>query len=94
MTIKQGMSLIYAELKSVSSYSKKPKRAIRAALGQVLDYQFYDTSNQASELWIVLDQCKLTTKDKEFIKSLNSNFKSITLKLLVEKNELSFREYK
>ncbi|UUO25470.1 hypothetical protein FGD67_21305 [Colwellia sp. M166] len=94
VTIKQGMSLIYAELKSVSSYSKKPKRAIRAALGQVLDYQFYDTSNQASELWIVLDQCKLTTKDKEFIKSLNSNFKSITLKLLVEKNELSFREYK
>jgi len=94
VTIKQGMSLIYAELKSVSSYSKTPKRAIRAALGQILDYQFYDTSSQASELWIVLDQCKLTTIDKNFIKSLNSNFKSITLKLLVEKNELSFREYK
>jgi hypothetical protein len=94
VTIKQGMSLIYAELKSVSSYSKTPKRAIRAALGQILDYQFYDTSSQASELWIVLDQCKLTAKDKEFIKSLNSNLKNITLKLLVEKNELSFREYK
>jgi len=94
VTLQQGLSLIYAELKSVSSYSNMPKRAIRAALGQILDYQFYDSKETADELWIVLDKGKLTQEDKEFIKSLNLEFKKLNLKLLVEKNNSSFEVYK
>lgn len=93
VSLQQGLSLVYAELKSVSSYDGMPKRAIRAALGQLLDYQLYDRREMAHELWIVLDNCELTKEDKEFITSLNSKFNELNLRLLVEKGNSSFKMY-
>lgn len=93
VSLLQGLSLVYAELKSVSSYSGMPKRAIRAALGQILDYQLYDRREMAHELWIVLDNCELKKEDKEFIASLNSTFNELNLRLLVEKSNSSFNIY-
>lgn len=94
VSLQHGLSLIYAELKSVSSYSGMPKRAIRAALGQILDYQFYDRKEMAQELWIVLDNSELTKEDRSFITSLNTKFKDLNLKLLVEDRNSSFKVYK
>lgn len=94
VSLQHGLSLIYAELKSVSSYSGMPKRAIRAALGQILDYQFYDRKEMAQELWIVLDNSELTKDDRSFITSLNTKFKDLNLKLLVEDRNSSFKVYK
>jgi hypothetical protein len=67
---------IFSELKTVSG--RATKRAIRQALGQILDYQYYDDREKADELWIVVnDEC--TNLDVQFIKQL------------VEKHELPLR---
>lgn len=82
---------IYAELKSVSSYSGMSKRAIRAALGQILDYQFYDGKPKASQLWIVLDSCEITDSEMVFINTLNKKLNNLNLKLIVEDENSSFK---
>lgn len=55
---------IYCELKPVAGSSTK--REIRAALGQLLDYQYYNKSVRADALWIVLD-APCNTQDTAFI---------------------------
>lgn len=73
---------IFSELKTVSGSSAK--RAIREALGQVLDYQYYDQTESASELWIVVnDEC--SDKDVLFIKTLIDKHK-LPLRLVWQKN--------
>lgn len=73
---------IFAELKTVSGSSAK--RAIREALGQVLDYQYYDQAERASELWIVVnDEC--SDKDMLFINKLIGKHK-LPLRLVWEKS--------
>jgi len=84
VVLKHGKQEVYAELKSVSSYASKPKRAIRAALGQVLDYQYYDGKPKAQELWIVLDKCSLSSSEKDFITNLNKNFENMNLRLVLK----------
>jgi len=91
VVLTQGEREIYAELKSVSSYSSKPKRAIRAALGQVLDYQYYDGKPRAHELWIVLDKCELNSSESDFIRTLNNNFKNMNLRLVIENSKGNFK---
>lgn len=72
---------IFSELKTVSGSSAK--RAIREALGQVLDYQYYDQTESASELWIVLNgEC--SDEDVLFIKTL-INKHNLPLRLVWEK---------
>jgi hypothetical protein len=80
--------IIFSELKTVSGSSAK--RAIREALGQILDYQYYDQVVKASELWIVVnDEC--SDNDVLFIKTLIDKHK-LPLRLVWEKNRgfLSF----
>lgn len=94
VVLKHGELEVYAELKSVSSYASKPKRAIRAALGQVLDYQYYDGKPRAHELWIVLDKCELNSSENDFIRTLNNNFKNMNLRLVIENSEGNFKVLK
>ncbi|MBW8192743.1 hypothetical protein K0504_17025 [Neiella marina] len=80
---------VYAELKSISSY-RNVKRAIRAALGQLIDYQYYDDKIQASELWIVLDAEVDNENDIRFIKRLNNEFNNLNLKLVCKTGSAKF----
>ncbi|WP_157726359.1 hypothetical protein [Imhoffiella purpurea] len=74
---------IFSELKTVSGSSTK--RAIREALGQILDYQYYDDSEKADELWIVInDEC--SESDVSFINKL-INIHHLPLRLVWEKNQ-------
>ena len=83
---------ILAELKTVSGGSTK--RAIREALGQVLDYQYYDQTENASELWIVVNS-ECSDSDQFFIETLISKHK-LPLRLVWETNRgfKSFPELK
>jgi hypothetical protein len=79
---------VFSELKTVSGSSTK--RAIREALGQLLDYQYHGETIASDELWIVVDgECN--KDDKRFINKLIINHK-LPLVLLWEKNNefLSF----
>lgn len=81
---------IFSELKTVSGSSVK--RAIREALGQILDYQYYDNREKANELWIVInDEC--SDNDVLFIKQLIEGHK-LPLRLVWEKGKgfLSYPE--
>ncbi|APE03094.1 hypothetical protein BM526_15300 [Alteromonas mediterranea] len=74
---------IFSELKTISGSSTK--RAIREALGQILDYQYYNQTHKADELWIVVnDEC--SDKDVLFIKTLIDKHK-LPLRLVWEKNK-------
>ena len=75
---------VMAELKSVYSHGNSSKRSIRAALGQLLDYQYYDAKTIKSELWIVIDG-KVLEKDLAFVKRLKSNL-GLNLVLVYELN--------
>lgn len=77
-----GNKTILSELKTVSGGSTK--RAIREALGQVLDYQYYDKTVSASELWIVVNS-ECSDSDQFFIETLISKHK-LPLRLVWEKN--------
>lgn len=73
---------VFSELKTVSGSSTK--RAIREALGQLLDYQYHGETIASDELWIVVDgECN--KDDKKFINKLIINHK-LPLVLLWEKN--------
>ena len=48
-----------------------PRKCIREALGQILEYAHYPTENRASKLYIV-GQTELSTKEKEYMKYLRS----------------------
>jgi hypothetical protein len=87
VVLNDGKNTIYAELKSVNSYSENPKRAIRAGLGQILDYQFFDGMPTAKELWIVIDKCSDEDIEsvKLFIDSLNAHLVNLNLRVLVQK---------
>jgi len=60
-------NLYYAELKICDRQS--PKRAIRNAIAQLLEYSYYPGNTQASYLIIVLDSCP-SKEDIEFINIL------------------------
>jgi len=73
---------IFSELKTISGSSAK--RAIREALGQILDYQYYGSTDNASELWIVVnDEC--SDNDVLFVKRLIDQHQ-LPLRLVWEKN--------
>lgn len=92
VVLRGGEDTIYAELKSISSYANTAKRAIRAALGQILDYQYYDGKPTADELWIVLDTCSISNEDAKFIKTLNKKLVGLNLKIVVESTNGEFKE--
>lgn len=74
---------VFSELKTVSGSSTK--RAIREALGQLLDYQYHGETITSDELWIVVDgECN--DDDVEFINKLIINHK-LPIRLLWEKND-------
>lgn len=80
-----------AELKSLSSYNKSAKRAIRAALGQLLDYQYFDRNTQKSKLWIVLDG-KISQKEMDFISRINANHE-LSIVIIFETEEHQFHSF-
>lgn len=80
-----------AELKSISSYNKSAKRAIRAALGQLLDYQYFDRDTKKSKLWIVLDG-KISQKEMDFISKLNTNHK-LSILIIFETDKNKFQSF-
>lgn len=80
-----------AELKSLSSYNKSAKRAIRAALGQLLDYQYFDRNTKNSKLWIVLDG-KISQKEMDFISRINTNHK-LSVVLIFETEDHQFHSF-
>lgn len=80
---KMNRKNILSELKTVSGSSTK--RVIREALGQILDYQYYHNSDEADELWIVVnDEC--TELDVRFVKQLRERHK-LPLRLVWTKNQ-------
>lgn len=79
---------IYCELKPVAGSSTK--REIRAALGQLLDYQYYNTSVRADALWIVLD-APCDTQDTAFITQIRDQHQ-LSLALVWEEQG-AFRVY-
>lgn len=82
MLFKFNNKIIFAELKSARNSS--PKRSIREALGQLLDYQYYSGDKKAHSLWIVLD-IEPTEQDKKFIKNIVKSL-SLNLKLVWQKS--------
>jgi len=84
MLFKFNNKTIFAELKSARNSS--PKRSIREALGQLLDYQYYSGDKKANSLWIVLD-IEPTEQDKNFIKNIVKSL-SIDLKLVWQKSNV------
>lgn len=82
---------IIAELKSLSSYNDSAKRAIRTALGQLLDYQYFDRDSKKCKLWIVLDG-NISKKEKEFISRINANHK-LSIAIIFETEKLQFHSF-
>ncbi len=73
--------LIFTEMKTVGGSSSK--RSIREALGQLLDYQYYNSTIQAKELWIVIND-KVDESDIQFIDSLR-DMHNLPLRIVWEK---------
>ncbi len=74
---------IISELKTVEGSSSK--RAIREALGQVLDYQYYQGKEKADQLWIVLND-EADVDDIAFINVLIKKHK-IPLRLVCQNSK-------
>lgn len=81
-----GRQSVMAELKVCSSFS--PRRAIREAVGQVLEYNLYWNESCADEWWIVLDQ-HAAAADLKYIKRLRAEF-SFPLFLAYEDEDSGF----
>ncbi len=77
---------VLSELKTVDNSSSK--RAIREALGQILDYQYYNDNKRVEELWIVLNG-EVSYADKQFIDVLRDKHK-IPLTLVWGESEKFF----
>ncbi|PWF64018.1 hypothetical protein CBX96_07440 [Shewanella sp. BC20] len=82
---------IISELKSLSSYNYSTKRAIRAALGQLLDYQYFDKNNKKFKLWIVIDG-SISQKEKLFISRINTNH-NLSISVIYETSKNKFIKF-
>ncbi len=79
---------IFAELKTINGSSSK--RAIRQALGQILDYKYHGDIQNVDELWIVING-EFSDYDTAFIQVLRDEH-SLPLRLL-GKNKQSIKAY-
>lgn len=87
ITLRFKNKYIFCELKT--THNTSPKRAIREAIGQLLDYQCYDNKAESADgLYIVIDS-EPSDLDLAFIRKLKKDY-SIPLSLFWHKSKNNF----